>query len=435
VSIAIEILIVLLLVALNGVFALAELAIVSSRRARLEAMRRKRAKGAEAALELQADPERFLPTVQVGITLVGVLAGAFGGARLSERLGGYLDTLPGIEPNGVAIAFGIVVVIITYLSLILGELVPKRVALLRPEAIAVIMAQPMRTLSRITAPVVWFLGASTTLVLRLIGAKPPTDSAVTEEEVKAMIQEGTASGVFAEEERAMLERVLRMADRPVRAIMTPRLEVGWVDRNDTPQNLAAQLRSKPYSHFVVGDGSIDQVAGVVRAKDMLDQILEGEPFDLGKVLRQPVVLPDSISVLAAVKRMKQDPIGFALVVDEYGSLEGVVSPSDVLEAIVGELADATVENAPGVASREDGSLLMDGMLSVDELQRQLGLEALPGDGGYHTLAGFLLALLKRVPREGDAVSWQGWRFEVVDMDSRRVDKVIAKREADVTPDL
>ena len=423
-----EIGIILILVLLNGAFAMSELAIVSSRRARLLAMQRRGSAGAAAALALAEDPQRFLPTVQVGITLVGIVAGAFGGARLAGTLGAALDALPGVAPFGTKIAFALVVLLITYLSLILGELVPKQVALRNPEKVAVIVARPLAVLARLSAPVVWLLGRSSALVLGLFGPPPPSDHAVTEEEVKAVVAEGAQTGALETEERHMIERVLRLADKPVRALMTPRNDLAWLDRSDPPEEIAARLRASGVTRFVVADGRVDNVVGVVMVKDLLDQLLAGQTLSLAPVLRQPMVLPDTLSALDALERLRGDRLGMALVMDEYGSFEGVVTAADLLEAIVGELGPP--EPVPeGVAvERADGSLLLDGSMPSDELRARLDLPELPGARTYHTVAGLMLALLKRVPKEGDRIVWGGWRFEIVDMDGRRVDKVLASRE-------
>lgn len=427
-GIALEIGVILVLILLNGAFAMGELAIVSSRRARLQALQRKGSLGAEAALALADDPQRFLPTVQVGITLVGIFAGAFGGARLAGTLGGALDAIPGVAPFGEEIAFTLVVVAITYLSLILGELVPKQVALRNPEKVAVIVARPLARLARWSAPVVWVLGQSSAMVLRLFGPARPSEQSITEEEVKAVVAEGAEAGALEHEERHMIERVLRLAEKPVRALMTPRNDLAWLDRSDPPEEIAARLRASDVTRFIVADGRVDNVVGVVVVKDLLDQMLAGETMAIAPVLRAPLVLPDTLSALDALERLRGDRLGMALVLDEYGSFEGVVTASDLLEAIVGELGPPEPEEEGRAIERNDGSLLLDGSMPSDELRAQLDLPELPAAGTYHTVAGLMLALLKRVPQEGDRIVWAGWRFEIVDMDGRRVDKVLASRE-------
>jgi putative hemolysin len=428
-SILFELIVLLLLVLLNGAFAMSELAIVSSRRGRLKALQQRGSPGAEAALALAEDPQRFLPTVQIGISLVGILAGVFGGARLAGPLAEALADIPGFAPFAGQTAFVLVVVLITYANLILGELVPKHVALRDPERFASLVAQPMTLLARVSGPVVWVLGKSSGFVLRLFGAYAPTEQSVTEEEVKAVVAEGAEAGALEHEERHMIERVLRLADKPVRALMTPRNDVAWIDRKASPTEITAALRAHSVTRFVVAERRIDNVVGVVIAKDLLDQALEGTPLSLAKVLRQPLVLPDNLNALDALDRMRHDTIGIAVVLDEYGSFEGVVTAFDLLEAIIGELGPAEAPQTPGaLVTRADGSLLLEGMMPSDELRARLDLPPLPYQGSYHTVAGLMLALLRRVPREGDRIVWAGWRFEIVDMDGRRVDKVLVHRE-------
>ena len=432
-SALLEIGIIIVLVLLNGVFSGSELAIVSSRRSRLSALERGGSAGARAALALVDDPQRFLPTVQVGITLIGVVAGTFGGARLSATLGPVLDRIPGVAPYGTEAALIVVVMMITYLSLILGELVPKQIALRNPERLAVLVARPMLALSRISAPVVWLLSTSSSLVLRLVGAADAVEQSVTEEEVKAVVAEGAEAGALETEERHMIERVLRLADKPIRALMTPRPEIAWLDRNATPDEVSEKLKGETVNRFIVADGRVDNVVGVVAAKDLLDQVLSGQPLSVAGALRRPMVLPDNLSALDALERIRQDPLGLALVMDEYGSFEGVVTASDLLEAIVGELGVPDIETSAGgtAVERHDGSLLLDGMMPSDELRARLDLPVLPDPGTYHTVAGLMLALLRRVPKEGDRIVFGGWRFEIVDMDGRRVDKVLAAKDETV----
>jgi putative hemolysin len=425
---ALEILIILLLVLLNGAFAMSELAIVSSRRSRLMAMQKRGVRGADTALALADDPKRFLPTVQVGITMVGIIAGAFGGARLSGTVAHALEMLPFPVPFVQEVSFALVVLVITYLSLILGELVPKQLALRDPEKIAILVARPLALLARITAPMVWLLGASSALVLRFFGPAPTSDQSVTEEEVKAVVAEGAEAGALETEERHMIERVLRLGDKPVRALMTPRNDIAWLDRNEPLENLPERLRASHVTRFIVADGRVDNVVGVVAAKDLLDQLLAGGPMSLDAALRQPMVLPDTLTALDALERLRGDPLGMALVLDEYGSFEGMVTASDLLEAIIGELGPSEAMPSEAAVLRFDGSLLLDGSMPSDELRARLDLPEMPGAGTYHTVAGLMLALLQRVPREGDRIVWAGWRFEVVDMDGRRVDKVLANRE-------
>jgi putative hemolysin len=425
--IALEILIILLLIVLNGLFSMSELALVSARRSRLAVLQRNGVPGATVARDLAADPQRFLPTVQVGITLVGVLTGVFGGARVAAHIQDDLQLIPAIAPFAEPIAVAIVVVLTTYLTLVLGELVPKQLALRRPEHVAARVAGAIVLLARVGGPAVWLLGRSSALVMWLFGWNRVPQQRVTEEDLKALLAEGAQEGVLELEEHDMIGRLLRLADKPVRAIMTPRTEIAWIDRTDPPQEIIDTVLATPYSRLVVCEGSVDNVVGVVQAKDLLDGVLAGNALSVEAALRQPNVVPDTVTALDALERLKSDPLGLALVMDEYGSFEGVVTAADILEAIVGDPTDSAVQ--PGTeAGGADQVLVMDGMMPVDELKERLGLPDLPAAGSYHTLAGLLLALLRRVPRVGDRIVFAGWRFEVTEMDGRRVDKVRVTRE-------
>lgn len=426
-TIGFEIIVILLLIVVNGLFSLSELALVSVRRARLAVLERKGVKGASAARSLSDEPQRFLPTVQVGITLVSVFTGVFGGARLASHVQAWLETIPAIAGFAEGLSLTLVVIVTTYLTLVLGELVPKQLALRGPEMMAIRVARPIVILSHLVGPAVWLLGKSSDGILLLFGLRHASRQSVTEEELKALLIEGAQTGVLEMEERDMIERVLRLADKPVRAIMTPRTELAWIDRTHPAKDIIAALKAAPHSRFVVCDGSIDNVVGVVQAKDLLDRILGGGELSVSASLRQPMVVPDTISALDALERLKADVLGLALVMDEYGSFEGVVTAADVLQAIVGEASGP--EHQEGVPGPEgDATMTLDGMTPVDELKARLNLPDLPAEGSYHTLAGLLLALLRRVPATGDRIVFGGWRFEVLEMDGRRVDKVMAGRE-------
>ena len=420
-------LILLVLIGLNGLFAMGEMALVSARRARLAVLERKRTRGARRARWLAEDPQRFLPTVQVGVTLVSVLIGVFGGAQLAAPLRAALRRAGMADAAAAPVALTVVVLAITFITLVLGELVPKQLALRRAERLAAALSGPIYWAARLTAPAVWALNRSSGLVLRLLGFARLAPASVTEEELRALLAEGAQAGVLETEERDMIERVLRLADKPVRALMTPRTELAWIDRTDPPREIVATLKASPHSRFVVCDGSVDNVVGVVQAKDLLDRILGGGDLSLAASLRQPMVVPDAVSALDALERLRADPLGMALVMDEYGSFEGVVTAADVLEAIVGDPTDAAPA-AGAAAGAAEAELAMDGMMPVDEAKARLDLPDLPAEGSYHTLGGLLLALLRRVPREGDRIVFGGWRFEVVAMDGRRVDRVRANRE-------
>lgn len=422
--VSLELAAVLFLILLNGFFAMSEMAVVSARKIRLQQMAEEGRRGAAAALSLQEDPSRFLSTVQIGITLIGVINGAVGGATLAERLSPILDAIPALTGYGETISIALVVMAITYLSLIAGELVPKRIALNKAEAIACFAAPIMRSLSRATAPFVWLLGASTEAMLKLLRVPEKAEQTVTEEEVKSLIAEGTASGVFDPGEKRMIEGVMRLADRTVRSLMTPRPEVMWLDIDDEHENIKREIREAGHSRFPVCRGDFDDVMGVVHTKDLLNSLLQGGNFDLRAVVRDALIVHDGTEVMRLLDLFKQSGEHMAIVVDEYGTVEGIATLTDVLEGIAGELPDDGGEDSD-IVRREDGSLLIDGMMAVEEVEAHLGLKSLRDeDSGYHTLAGFLLFKLGRIPTAGEYADHDGYRFEVVDMDGRRIDKVL-----------
>ena len=425
-GLGLELFLILLLILLNGVFALSELALVSVRRARLVVLERAGVVGAAKARELSEDPQKFLPAVQIGITLVSVLAGVFGGARVAARLSTWLQDYPAIAPFAESVSLSVVVICTTYLTLVLGELVPKQLALRQPERVASVIAGPLSALATAGAPIVWLLGRSSHYALKLFGLDGEERQGVTEEELRAVLAEGAEEGVLETQERAMIERLLRLADKPVRAIMTPRNELAWIDRTDPKADIATTLREAPHSRFVVCDGAVDNVVGVVQAKVVLDRLLAGGDLSIAAALQKPMVIPDAATALDALERLKSDTIGLALVMDEYGSFEGVVTAADVLEAIVGEAA--TMADGSRAADEVAGPMMLDGAMPVDEIKSRLDLPDLPSEGSYHTLAGLLLALLRRVPRAGDRIVFAGWRFEVIEMEGRRVARVSATPE-------
>ena len=418
---AFQLIILAILFLLNGAFALSELALVSARRAMLTLMERRGMRGAAKARALADNPQAYLPASQFGITLIGILTGVFGGAQLGEHLEAPLAKVPMLAPYAGPLGLGLTVILITFFSLVFGELVPKQLALRQPERLAVIVAAPLSWLAIVARPVVWLLGQATTLVLRAFGPAGADRRAMSEEELKAMLVEGAETGVLETEERDIIERVLRLADKPVRAIMTPRTEIAWIDRTAPRGEMIAALRGAPHSRFVVCDGAIDNVAGIVQAKDLLDRVLDGKDFSLAAALRQPMAIPDSVSALEALERLKADALGIALVLDEYGSFEGMVTAADVLEAIVGDPEDAGPKE--GAAETAADEYEFDGLMPVDETKVRLNLPDLPNEGTYHTLGGLILALLMRPPRKGDAIVFGGWKFEVTEMDGRRVERV------------
>ena len=421
-----QLLILAVLILLNGAFALSELALVSARRAMLALMERQNVRGAARARALADNPQSFLPASQFGITLIGILTGVFGGNQLAAQVEGPLRTLPLLGQYAAPLSLALTVLAITFLTLVFGELVPKQLALRHPERLATAIAGPLAILARIAAPAVWLLGASTGLVLRAFGPAPEDRRAVSEEELKAMLVEGAETGVLETEERDIIERVLRLADKPVRAIMTPRTEIVWIDRTAAQADIFATLHTAPHSRFIVCDRTVDNVAGVVQAKDLLDRALGGKDFSLAACLRQPLAIPDSVTALEALERLKGDTLGMALVLDEYGSFEGIITAADVLEAIVGDAEDS----GPSAHAPEpmDSVYELDGLTPVDEIKARLHLPDLPNEGSYHTLGGLILALLLRPARKGDAILFGGWKFEVLSMDGRRVERVRVARE-------
>ena len=425
-SITIEILTILVLIIVNGVFSMSEMAIVSARKVRLQHQANQGDTKARAALELAEAPNRFLSTVQVGISLIGILTGAFGGATLADKLASYLRLIPGLAAYSQPIAFAIVVLTITYLSLIIGELVPKRLALNNPERIAANVAIPMRMVEAIASPVVHLLSASTDLVLRVLGIGPSTEPQVTEEEIKVLIEQGTEAGTFEEAEQDMLERVFRLGDRPVNALMTPRPDIVWLDLEDSAEENRQKMMESAHSRFPVCQGGLDNVLGVLHVTDLLGRSLSGQALDLTVSLRQPVFVPESTRGLKVLELFKKTGIHMALVVDEYGVVQGVVTLNDILVEIVGDVSSADELENPQAVQREDGSWLLDGMLPVDEFFELFDIDELPGEhrGSYQTLGGFVMTHLGRIPAAAEHFEWEGMRFEVMDMDGNRVDKVL-----------
>lgn len=425
-SITFEILIILVLILANGVFSMSEMAIVSARKVRLQQLANQGNTRARVALELAEAPNRFFSTVQVGITLIGILTGAFGGATIADNLAGYVGLIPLLEPYRRAIAFGIVVLAITYLSLIIGELVPKRLALNSPERIAANVAIPMRMVAAIAYPVVHLLSASTDLVLRTLGIGPSTEPQVTEEEIRVLIEQGTEAGTFEEAEQDMVERVFRLGDRPVNALMTPRPDIVWLDLEDSAEENRHKMMESANSRFPVCQGGLDNVLGIIPVTDLLARSLSGQPLDLTVSLRQPVFVPESTRGLKVLELFKQSGTHMAIVVDEYGVIQGLVTLNDIMVEIVGDVPSSDAPEDPQAVQREDGSWLLDGMLPVDEFFDLFNIKELPEEyrGNYQTLGGFVITHLGRIPAAADYFSWKGMRFEVMDMDGNRVDKVL-----------
>jgi putative hemolysin len=427
--------VILALTLFNGVLAMSELAIVSSRRSRLDAMAASGSRGARVALELIEDPSRYLSTVQIGITLIGIVAGAFGGATLAIRLGNWLNGLAIIAPHGNAVAMTFVVSAITYVSLVIGELVPKRMALANPERAAAALAPAMNALSRTALPLVWLLKTSTEAVVRSIGLQKTRTATVTEEEVRSLIANGTRAGIFVPQEREMIEGVMRLTDRSVDVIMTPRPDIVWLDQEDTIDKIAATIAEAGHSRLLICRETIDEPVGVVHARELLALALRHQSIDL-KVLMVPVLaVPEGTPVLRVLDLFKKRRLHMAVVVDEFGMNKGIVTPVDVLESIAGELPEAGEELEFTIVHRPDGSWLVDGRVPVDEFEDRTGVRGLRDTGKYHTVAGFVLDQLGHLPKVGESFVFRGHKYEVMDMDGRRIDEVLVAAVPEADPAL
>ena len=414
---------------LNGIFAMSELAIVSAKPARLRAKRVKGSASAKVALQLAADPGKFLSTVQIGITLIGIVAGAYSGSSLGGPVGERL-ALFGVPQEWAGDAgFAMVIALTTYFSLVVGELVPKQLALRAAVPIALVMARPMALLARIAAPAVWVLDTSSGVLIRLFGVRPGGQSAVTAEELHMIFADATRSGVIEAEQHQILAGVVRLAERPVRELMTPRTEVDWIDVNADEDAIRQVIEESPHSLLPVADGSPDNVLGVVKVREVLAALVAGRKVNLKRLARKPEVVPDQLDAMDALRVLQQSEIAMAMVHDEYGHLDGILTPVDLLTAIVGEfVSDQDQGEGPLVVERADGSLLISGTFSADAMADRLNIEY-ADDREFGTAAGYVLSVLKQLPVEGDSFTDQGWRFEVVDMDSRRIDKLLVSKES------
>ncbi|HEX6106816.1 MAG TPA: hemolysin family protein [Gemmatimonadales bacterium] len=427
-----ELLLIVALLLCNGVFAMSEIAVVTARRVRLSRRAEAGDGRARAALELAAEPTQFLSTVQVGITLIATLAGAYGGATIAEELAPLLGSLPVIGPYGEGVALGLVVAVITFLSVVIGELVPKRLALAYPETIAAWVARPMQLLARIGRPIVALLTGSTEFVLRLFRFRGNPEPNVTEDDIRALVAQGTASGAVDEEEEEILHRVLHLGDRPAAAIMTPRTEVEWIDVTADTETLREALEAHGRSSLLVCEGSIENVAGVIRPADVLSRCLRGDRLDMVSLLRQPLMVPETVPLLQLLIRFRQSEAETAVVLDEFGGVQGVVTLADIMRDLVADIPGPAGTGEPDIVRRSDGSWLVDGGTAMDMLDEELDLErpAAERGRGYRTLAGFIMAELGRVPAVGERLERWGYAFEVVDMDGRRIDRVLV---SPVTP--
>ena len=415
----------LALIVINGLFAMSEIAIVSSRRSRLQQFADEGSSGAKSAIELSESPTRFLSTVQVGITSIGILSGAIGESTVAEHLRLLLLEVPWVAPYAQPLSLVGMVLILTYFSLIIGELVPKRIAMQRPEVIAMLVAKPMQSLSSIASPLVLLLSVSTDTVLRLLGARNSTEPTVTEEEIKVMIEQGTEEGVFDRAEQELVSNVLRLDDRNVGAVMTPRKDVVFLDSQQNAEENRNRLCDTPHTVIPLCEGSLDHVIGLIRTNDVLESLLRGEQIDFLRLAKAPLFVPKTITLMQLLEHFKRAHLPAALVIDEYGEVVGIATVNDVIEAIVGDLPGDVAED-PLMVQREDGSWLVDGMLDLDRLKELIGVDTLPEEelGNFHTIGGLAMLQLGRVPRTGDVFELEGHRIEVLDMDKNRVDKLL-----------
>jgi len=429
-----DIAIILGLILLNGIFAMSEIAIVSSRQIRLQQAIDDGNEGAKVALQLQEDPSRFLSTIQVGITLIGIFAGAYGEASIARRIEAALLDFEPLAPYAQGLSTALMVIIITYLSLIFGELVPKRLALLNPEGIAKVMSRPMNLLSRIARPLVALLSFSTEGMLKLLRAKKADEQPIIEEEIHSLMRQGTAAGLLEESEQAMVRNVLRLDDIRVGNIMTLRKELFYIDVEDPHEENRTKIANSPHSRIPVCKGSIDNVLGILYAKDVLNRIMSNQEPDLAALVTRPLFIPRYATGLQLLEQFKKSKSHLAIVVDEHGQTSGLVSLNDVLEAIVGDLPDEDEEYEPDFVEREDGSWLVSGQVDISTFKEHFGIKTLPEEeyGNYHTLGGLILTILGQVPRMADTVELPTIRLEVMDMDGNRIDKVLATKLSGAT---
>jgi putative hemolysin len=415
-----EVVFIALLITLNGFLAMSEAALVASRKAKLHQQANEGDKASQTVLNLTSNPNIFLSTIQIGITLIGILSGAVGGATISERLALEFAKIPVLQQSSEALALGIVVMVITILSLWLGELVPKRLALHNPEQIARVVAGPMLFISRVFSPFVKILSISTDFVLKVFGIKASNEPPITEEELQVLIDQGTQAGVFDEAEQDMVEGIFSLSDRRVYSLMTPRTEVVWLDINDTVEEIRTKIAESEFSRFPVRQDSLDTILGIVKSRDLLVQSLSGTEIKLKDLLKPAFFIPETMFASRALEIFKEKGTELLLVIDEFGGLQGLLTVNDIIEEIVGEIE----MEEPQATQRQDGSWLLDGMLEVDEFKEIFKLDLLPHEDEYETLSGFMMVSLGRVPQSADHFEWHGLRFEVIDMDGRRVDKVL-----------
>lgn len=415
-----EILIILTVIIINGILAMSEMSVASSRKARLQQRINEGDLRAKNALQLMENPNLFLSTVQIGITLVGVFTGAIGGARLAVPLGVLIGRIPLLTDYANSIALGIVVIVITFFSILIGELVPKRIALHNPERIASLMGGPMIIVSKLFSPFVWFLGKMTEILLKFLGIEPGNEPPVTEEEIQLLIDQGTQAGIFEEAEHDMVEGVFSLGDQRVYSLMTPRTDIVWLDIDDTIEEIQAKIAENDFSRFPVRQGTLDVILGIVKARDLLVPSLKGEKITLKDMLKPAFYVPETMFASRALEILKEKGTDMLLVIDEFGGLQGLLTINDILEEIVGEME----QDEPQATQRQDGSWLLDGKLEIDEFKEIFNLPNLPHENEYETLSGFVMVSLGRVPQVADHFEWNSFNFEIIDMDGRRVDKVL-----------
>ena len=427
-----QLLIILVLTIFNGIFSMAEMSVISARKLRLQQRAEDGDEKARSALELAESPNRFLSTVQIGITLIATLAGALGGAGPTEIVEAALLQVPALAPYAHAIAITLIVLLVTYLSLVIGELVPKRLALANPEGIAGVVAGPMKRLSSLAKPIVWLLSISTEAVLRLLGAKKSAGLPVTPAEITGLMEQGEEVGVFEETETDIVEAIFRLSDLRVGALMTPRTDVDWLDLEEPFEVNLRRIMESPHNHFPVAEGSLDNVLGILRSKDLLARTTEGAPYDLRELTQPAQFIPESTPAFQALNVLKGTVGNLALVIDEFGGMQGMVTLFDAMEAIVGDLSERGEPVEPDAVQREDGSWLIEGMMRIDEMKKLLDIDELPEEdhAGYQTVGGFIMAQIGSVPSAGEHFSCSDWRFEVMDMDGMRVDKVLVSKDQD-----
>jgi putative hemolysin len=421
-----EILIIFFFILINGLFSMSEIALISSRKNRLQAKANKGSKQAGIALKLSEHPNRFLSTIQIGITLIGTLSGAYGGATVAKQLSDILSRISWLDSYSDVVGVGIVVLLITYLTLVVGELVPKRIALANSEKVAIRIAPFMNTFSKISAPFVTILSKSTDLIINLFGIHQSSEPAITEEDLKSMLFQGKETGVIEESEQNMVERIFRLSDRDVSAVMTPRTELIFLSIYANNDEILQKIMQYPFSRFPVFKESYDDVVGIADSRDLLLQMVTSGNFNLESVMQKPSFLPETTSALDALEHLRFSGVKVSVVIDEYGGVLGIAGMNDILRAIIGSVKEPDITLEDNVVLRDDGSWLFDGMLQIDELKEYIGIEILPEeeDQKYDTLGGLMMTMLNRIPLAGDYFDWKGYRFEVMDMDGRRVDKVM-----------